>query len=170
MEEYESWHEQVTEGTTPVFKTLQELNEFNLKGKELALKLEGELGDSAIVEPYRPLYSNITVGDVIYGWWHARDENYGFPVCIQKVPVSDELKSDFQAWRFKKMKGWLDHDTYHDLNEEGHKLEERIRQELNLQPLADESNVFRMKRNLQSSSWFARPKNRRSLRRYSHSL
>lgn len=148
---YESWHKCFVAGR-PTFLSLEELDRFNRAGFELSESLQDELGDEATVEKYRPIYSNVTVGDAVCGWWNLRDENYGFPISIQKMPVSDALKGDFMAWRTKKAKGWLDPERRRALNEEGSKLELRIRAELNeRRSKYDECITFRKQNRM--STW-----------------
>lgn len=128
----------------PVFKTLEELHEFNAKGKELADRLSCELaGNQRIrVAPYKPLYSDMAVGPIA-AWWHVRDRNYDFVVPVQRLPISDCLKARLQAFRYRKSLGlWRDRDTRHALRAEGQELEQLLLQELNAKPPTSYSPTY----------------------------
>ena len=113
----------------PCFESIHDLQNFNQKGLELTKRLEQELkGTDIKVEPFQPVYDEVKVS---CGWWHLRDEKYGFPVSVQKLPVSDELKADFSFWRFRKDQGCLtDEETRKDLEQQGQELQERLFEEL----------------------------------------
>jgi hypothetical protein len=113
----------------PCFESIHDLQNFNQKGLELTKRLEQELkGTDIKVEPFQPVYDEVKVS---CGWWHLRDEKYGFPVSVQKLPVSDELKADFSLWRFRKDQGCLtDEETRKDLEQQGQELQERLFEEL----------------------------------------
>jgi hypothetical protein len=133
MEDYRTWNTFGTVAGAPVFDSLEELRAFNGKGAELAKKLQLELEDqNTIVAPFKPLYSNVAVGDAVCAWWHVKDMNYGVVIPIQKLPISDNLKSRFQCWRFRKLTGWLDPEIRNELNLEGRDLEEHLLWELNV--------------------------------------
>ena len=126
----------------PVFDDITSLRTFNAKGTELTERLQAEVDNSncagnmklVVVEPFKPIYSNVAVGDAVCSWWHVKDMNYDFIIPIQKLPISDELKSQFQAWRFHKLRGWLDPDIRCELNMERQKLENKLKYELNEAP------------------------------------
>ena len=142
----------------PVFDDISSLRTFNAKGIELTERLQAEVDSNAagtlfddannnndvqnnkrnttevVVEPFKPIYSNVAVGDAVCSWWHVKDMNYDFIIPIQKLPISDELKSQFQAWRFHKLRGWLDPDIRCELNMERQKLENKLKYELNDAP------------------------------------
>lgn len=133
MEDYSAWNTFGKVEGAPVFESLEELRVFNGKGAELAKRLQLELKDqNSIVAPFKPLYSNVAVGDAVCAWWHVKDMNYGVVVPIQKLPISDNLKSRFQCWRFRKLTGWLDLEIRDGLNLEGRDLEEHLLWELNV--------------------------------------
>jgi hypothetical protein len=138
MEAYREWNnfQDGSKGCQghPVFEGVDELKAFNQQGERLAQLLENEFREKNVkVAPYRPLYTNIEVGDVISAWWHLRDRNYGMVIPIQQLPVSEDLKSRLQAWRMLKNHNWLDPACCDSLNEQGHDLEERILWELNVE-------------------------------------
>jgi len=111
----------------PSFDNIQDLQSFNRQGMELTKRLQQEL-PNVEVEPFQPVYDQVRV---TCGWWHLRDEKYGFPVSIQKLPVSDELKADFTLWRYLKDANCLvDETRRHELEEEGKALQERLYKEL----------------------------------------
>lgn len=117
----------------PTFATLEELHEFNAKGSQLAERLALELGgiDCIQVERFKPLYSDMQVGSIA-SWWHLKDRNYGFVVSVQRLPVSDCLKSKLQTFRYQKSMGlWKQPNTTRALKQEGQELEERLLWELN---------------------------------------
>ena len=126
----------------PIFKTLAELHEFNHKGSELTERLASQLADNRCiqVDPFQPLFSDMAVGPIA-AWWHVKDRNYGFVVPLQKLPISDELKAQLQAFRFHKSMGlWRDPITRRQLREEGQELERQLVRELNAEPpQSDES-------------------------------
>lgn len=141
MLQYEDWLSEqknhVVKKGHPLFPCKKSLHDFNDKGTELVEKLrkvlkENSLDDQIEVEDFRPLYSNIEVGNTPSAWWHIRDKNYGFIVPIQHLPVSNDLKSRLMAWRVHKSKDWPNEDSVSSLNEEGHDLEEHILWELNV--------------------------------------
>lgn len=133
MEDYRAWNTFAKVEGAPVFDSLEELRAFNEKGAELAKRLQLELEDqNTIVAPFKPLYSNVAVGDAVCAWWHVKDMNYGVVIPIQKLPISDNLKSRFQCWRFRKLTGWLDPEIRDELNLEGRDLEEHLLWELNV--------------------------------------
>lgn len=121
----------------PVFPSLQELHDFNTKGQELTQRLQAELGRGNAskkcgvrVAPFKPLYWNVAVGPLA-AWWHVKDCNYGFIVPVQRLPVSDQLKSRLQTFRFHKGMGmWQNEDTMHQLIQEGEDLQRDLLQEL----------------------------------------
>lgn len=126
------------ETAAPKFNTLKELQDFNAKGKELAERLQEELQgvkDILEVEPFKPLYSNMVVGPVA-AWWHVKDGNYDIVVPLQRLPISDDLKSRFQAWRFHKDMGlWQDPEKLRTLILEGRMLEDELLLELHAKPV-----------------------------------
>ena len=130
MEKYRDWNH--FGGSPPIFESVEELRSFNAQGKTLVEELRSELGETAVVEPFLPLFINLEVGNAVSGWWHLRDRNYDMVIPIQRLPVSADLKSRLQAWRMRKHAGWLDPDCCASLNEEGHDLEEHILWELNV--------------------------------------
>jgi hypothetical protein len=144
LEEYREWNRfGGIVGGPPTFDSLQELRTFNTKGAELAERLQEELetNDTArkvMVAPFQPIYSNVAVGDVVCAWWHVKDATYDFVIPIQKLPISNKLKAHFQAWRFRKWKGWRDPEIRAELNLEGHDLEVQLKYELNLAPILPE--------------------------------
>lgn len=123
----------------PCFDNLQELHEFNAKGAELTRRLQDELRQAnnpskcAIrVAPFRPLYTNMSVAPVA-AWWDLKDRNYNFVVPIQRLPVSDHLKSRLQAYRCHKgmsLSLWQDADFMHGLIQEGKDLQRELWLEL----------------------------------------
>lgn len=114
-------------GNQPTFENIHDLQSFNQMGVELTTRLQREL-PNADVEPFQPVYDQMRV---TCGWWHLRDEKYGFPVSVQKLPVSDQLKADFSMWRHKKDNHCLvDDDSRHELEVEGAALQDRLYQEL----------------------------------------
>lgn len=125
------------DGAIPVFESLQELHVFNAQGHDLTQRLRTELEQgnpccSVQVAPFQPLYSNVVVGPVS-AWWHVKDRNYGFVVPIQRLPVSNQLKSRLQAFRCHKgMEFWQlnDPDTMSKLQQEGRELQVDLLQEL----------------------------------------
>lgn len=108
----------------PCFHSIEELNSFNKTGRELSQRLEQEF-PTLDVEPFEPVYDQLRVSCT---WWHLRDEKYGFPVSIQKLPVSDELKADFSLWRYKKDEKCLS--DAEELEKEGNELQKRLYEEL----------------------------------------
>ena len=123
----------------PYFQNLQELHDFNAKGAELTRRLREELrlannpSKCVIrVAPYRPLYTNISVGPVA-AWWDLKDCNYNFVVPIQRLPVPDRIKSRLQAYRCHKgmsLSLWQDADFMHELVQEGQDLQHDVLLEL----------------------------------------
>ena len=91
----------------PVFHSVEELQAFNQQGQDLVKLLRQELQTvhrttsklAVEVEDYVSILSSVQVGE---SWWHVRDFHYGFVVPIQLLPVSTNLKSRLQAWRFRK--------------------------------------------------------------------
>lgn len=141
MLQFEEWlseqRKHVIKKGHPLFSSKKALHEFNDKGAQLVEQLRQVLKKNGLdskmeVEEFRPLYSNIEVGNTPSAWWHIRDKNYGFVVPIQHLPVSDDLKSRLMAWRVHKSKDWKNEDSVSSLNEEGHDLEEHILWELNV--------------------------------------
>jgi hypothetical protein len=137
VEPSEKWNEDYAQWNCgagpPVFHYMKELRLFNEKGIELACRLRGELQDeNTTVVDFMPLYSNVAVGDAVCGWWHVKDMNYGVVIPIQKLPVSDLLKSRLAAWKYIKGKGWNDPIKRHELDHEAHDLEEHLLWELNV--------------------------------------
>lgn len=132
LEEYKRWN--VFGGVVhPRFHTLSHLHYFNRKGLELSLRLQDELGeDNVQVVPFLPIYRNVQVGGTECGWWHLKDMNYGFPVNIQKLPLSDSLKGDFMGWFRKLAAGWewLNPEIQDKINDEGRALQMRLLREL----------------------------------------
>jgi hypothetical protein len=140
MLQYEEWlseqKQHVAKKGHPLFASIEQLHEFNAKGIQLVENLRTVLREHGLesqiqVEDFRPLYSNIEVGNSPCAWWHVRDKNYGFIVPIQHLPVSNDLKSRLMAWRVHKSKEWSNEDRMNSLNEEGHDLEQLIFRELN---------------------------------------
>jgi hypothetical protein len=126
----------------PVFHTMKELRHFNKKGVKLANRLRNELQNETItVLPFKPLYSNVAVGDAVCGWWHVKDMNYGLVIPVQRLPVSDVLKSRLQAWKSLKLTGWDDPVKKHGLDLEAHDLEEHLLWELNVVDMVGESST-----------------------------
>lgn len=124
----EAWMQSCGGHAQPAFESLEDLQSFNQKGAELTERLQEELPNSE-VEPFQPVYDELRVSTC--RWWHLRDEKYGFPVSIQNLPVSDELKSEFCLWRRKKDDNCLaDEELRHQLEKEGDELQERLNQEL----------------------------------------
>lgn len=119
----------------PIFETIEDLYEFNETGRSLAARLELLLGEDThvTVEPYLPLYTNISVGEDVAAWWHIKDTNYGCVVPIQQLPVSDELKSRLMGWRKCKDENWIDEESRASCRELAHELEEHVLWELNVQ-------------------------------------
>lgn len=124
--------------SVPVFQSLEELNEFNARGYDLTERLKAELERSDTskcriqVAPYRPLYTNMLVGPVT-AWWHVKDCNYGIVIPVQRLPVSDHLKSRLQAFRCHKgMEFWKfnDPETMEQIREEGRQLQRDLNSEL----------------------------------------
>lgn len=127
----------------PNFESLEELHQFNAQGFELTRRLQMELKQALTdnsdqpscaiqVAPFKPLYSNMAVGQVS-AWWHVKDLNHGFLVPVQRLPVSDQLKSRLQAFRCHKgMEFWKFNDplTMEELHQEGRELQEDLLQEL----------------------------------------
>ena len=127
----------------PHFASTAALHAFNEKGRELVERLRQEMQQHAAVSPssnnkketwwevddFVPLLSSVQVGE---GWWHVRDCGYGFVVPIQHLPVSDELKSRLQAWRFQKTTCLLKSEEEScQLHATCHELEDCILLELN---------------------------------------
>ena len=140
MLQYEDWLSEqknhVAKKGHPLFASKKALHEFNERGVHLVERLravlqEHDLASQIEVEDFRPLYSDIEVGNSPSAWWHVRDRNYGFIVPIQHLPVSNDLKSRLMAWRVHKSKKWSSEDSERSLNEEGRDLEEHISRELN---------------------------------------
>lgn len=130
LEEYKKWN--VFGGVVhPRFHDLSHLHYFNRKGLELSLRLQDELGDNVTVLPFLPIYRNVQVGGMECGWWHLKDMNYGFPVNIQKLPLSDSLKGEFMGW-FRKLEGWewINPEIQDEINDEGRVLQRKLLQEL----------------------------------------
>jgi hypothetical protein len=127
--EYHEWFQQSCTGKNqPIFESVDEIRSFNNKGEELAKRLQEEL-PKVQVEPYKPIYDQICVK--AYGWWHVRDDMYGFPICIQHLPVSDKLKADFSWWRHRKDGNLcMDDKVRQELFREGEQLEQRLHEEL----------------------------------------
>jgi len=120
----------------PVFYSLEELHDFNAKGAELTRRLQVELEQGnpsqckIRVGVYRPLYTNMLVGPVA-SWWHLKDCNYDFVVPVQRLPISDHIKSRLQAFRFHKGMGlWQDPEALLGLVEEGKDLQRGLYLEL----------------------------------------
>lgn len=127
----------------PTFQSLEEVHQFNAQGYELTRRLQTELEEArknstdqlscAIqVAPFKPLYSNMAVGPVS-AWWHVKDLNYGLFVPVQRLPVSDQLKSRLQAFRCHKgMEFWKFNDptTMEALQQECRELQEDMLQEI----------------------------------------
>jgi hypothetical protein len=139
MEMYRKWNcfEDSTHGSMghPVFAEVSELRSFNQQGELLATMLQDELREKSVkVASYKPVYTDIEVGDIVSAWWHLRDRNYGMIIPIQQLPVSADLKSSLQAWRMLKHQNLLDTTCCSTMNHQGHVLEERILHELN-QPM-----------------------------------
>ena len=112
----------------PSFGSLEDLHSFNETGTQLTNRLQKEL-PNANVEPFQPIYNDLRVSTC--SWWHLRDEKYRFPVSIQNLPVSDELKSDFRLWLHKRDDNCLiDDELRRQVENEGRKLEVRLYQEL----------------------------------------
>ena len=133
-EAYKRWNTFGDNHKLPVFQTLKDLHEFNERGEELTKRLEEEFQDdpNVFVAAYKPLYSNVSVGDAGCTWWYVKDANYNFVIPYQKLPISDDLKSKFQAWKCHKDVGWADDEKRAELNQEGHDLEEHLLWELNI--------------------------------------
>lgn len=126
--EREAWMQSCGGHSQPAFDRLEDLQTFNQKGAELSERLQEELPNSE-VEPFQPVYDDLRVSTA--SWWHLRDERYGFPVSIQNLPVSDELKSEFCLWRRKRDDHCLaDEVSRHLLEKEGDELQARLNQEL----------------------------------------
>ena len=134
IEEYKKWNVLANSGH-PEFRSLPEIRNFNAKGVELSFMLREELGTQAYVQPFLPIYSNMSIGSSdIAGFWHLRDDNYGFPVSIQKLPISDALKGAFIRWflRLESKWEWLDQEAVQEeLNAEGCELQTKLSEELN---------------------------------------
>jgi hypothetical protein len=114
-------------GNQPAFDNIRDLQSFNQMGADLTTRLQREL-PNADVEPFQPVYDQMRVS---CGWWHLRDDKYGFPVSVQKLPVSDQLKADFSMWRHKKDDHCLaDVELRRQMEEEGAALQERLYREL----------------------------------------
>ena len=118
----------------PMFHTIKELRRFNQKGTELVHKLRKEFrgNKNIVINDFTPLYSNVAVGDAVCGWWHVKDMDYGVVIPIQKLPVSDLLKSRLVVWKSMKGKGWDDPIQLDELDHEAHDLEEHLLWELNV--------------------------------------
>mmetsp|Transcript_4962 Transcript_4962/g.7523 ORF Transcript_4962/g.7523 Transcript_4962/m.7523 type:complete len:210 (-) Transcript_4962:90-719(-) len=133
-EEYKKWNILANAGY-PEFRSLSEIRNFNAKGAELSSVLRQELGTQAYVQPFLPIYSNMSIGSsALAGFWHLRDDNYGFPVSIQKLPISDALKGAFIRWflRLESTWEWLDQRAVQEqLNTEGYELQTKLSEELN---------------------------------------
>jgi len=120
----------------PVFDSVKALHAFNEKGRELVDRLRHELqsinnndAKKLIVEDFVPILSRVEVGET---WWHVRDCHYGFVVPIQHLPVSADLKSRLQAWRFHKGECLLRTEQHAaELRQECRDLEESVVYELN---------------------------------------
>lgn len=144
LEEYREWNRfRGIVGVPPTFASLHELRTFNAKGAELAERLQEELemngtARKVMVAPFKPIYSNVAVGDAVCAWWHVKDITYDFVIPIQKLPISDKLKAHFQVWRFRKLQGWLDPEIRAELNLEGHDLEDQLKYELTMAPIMTE--------------------------------
>ena len=146
MEDYREWKRQICDEDydgvngckmpPPVFDSISSLRSFNAKGKELTERLKVEVENNSseirvIVEQFKPIYSNVAIGDVVCSWWNVKDMNYNFVIPIQKLPISDDLKSQLQVWRFHKLRGWDDPEIRKDLYMEAHELEASLLLELN---------------------------------------
>ena len=121
----------------PIFSSVEQLQAFNYKGQELVELLRQELQAlqqttskfAVEAEDFVPILSSIQVGE---NWWHVRDFHYGFVVPIQRLPVSTNLKSRLQAWRFHKGTCLLQTcQQAGELRQECRELEESIVLELN---------------------------------------
>lgn len=145
MTDYQQWNH-FREGL-PTFSTLHELFEFNQQGELLANNLRNELlhGQSQLSSAttptccFRPLFSNVQVGDAVSDWWYIKDMNYHVILSIQHLPVSDQLKSRFQVWRMLKTCNWLEKEQRDSLNREGQALEQHLLWELNVRDRSDDS-------------------------------
>ena len=125
QQDHDAWLQSC--GNQPAFDNIRDLQSFNQMGAELTKRLQREL-PNADVEPFQPVYDQMRV---TCGWWHLRDDKYGFPVSVQKLPVSDQLKADFSMWRHKKDDHCLaDAESRRQMEEEGAALQERLYREL----------------------------------------
>lgn len=143
MTDYQQWNH-FREGH-PNFATLHELFAFNRQGELLANNLRNELLNGQLPSAttpiicFRPLFSNVQVGDAVSGWWYIKDMNYNVILPIQHLPVSDQLKSRFQVWRMRKTCNWLDKEQRDSLNREGQALEQHLLWELNVRDRSDDT-------------------------------
>mmetsp|Transcript_5129 Transcript_5129/g.8423 ORF Transcript_5129/g.8423 Transcript_5129/m.8423 type:complete len:204 (+) Transcript_5129:307-918(+) len=111
----------------PSFDSIQDLHLFNQKGVELSQRLQEELPHMKVA-PFQPLYDKLLVS---CDWWHLKDEEYGFPVSVQKLPVSNDLKADFMLWRHKKDDHCLAEESMRlELEKEGQDLQKRLYEEM----------------------------------------
>lgn len=134
----------------PYFDSLQELHDFNAKGAELARRLQEELREASNpckcairVAPFRPLYTNVWVGPVA-AWWDLKDCNYNFVIPIQRLPVSDHIKSRLQAYRCHKSMSlslWQDSGYMHWLIKEGKEVQNDLWLELQAAELPKDSSA-----------------------------
>jgi hypothetical protein len=141
-QEYAQWNCFGNMTGPPVFHSVKELRCFNEKGIALANRLRKELrGEHVTIEPFKPLYSNVAVGDAVCGWWHVKDMNYGIVIPIQTLPISNVLKSRLCAWKLIKGRGWDDPKKRHELDREARDLEEHLLWELNVVDMVEEGNA-----------------------------
>jgi hypothetical protein len=135
----EEHHEWLTmhSNNTPSFDNIHDLHVFNQKGLELTKRLQEEFPHIKIA-PFEPLYDKLKVS---CDWWHLKDAKYNFPVSVQKLPVSNDLKADFMLWRIKKDDNCLLEDALRqELEREGQELQKRLYEELHQKDEDDEED------------------------------
>ena len=128
MEQYKQWNQKVQHFILNGCASVLDLVRFNQEGIILRDTLQEELGDDIHIT-FTPVLGSIQVGCT---WWHIRDGHYRIPLNIQKLPVSNSLKSDFQIWNRQTSNNpcWL-HDGYAArIYEQRRWFEERLSNEL----------------------------------------
>lgn len=136
IEDHNEW---LTERTnaTPSFEKIEELQSFNQTGAELTERLQEELPEMKVA-PFQPIYDSLKVSAC--NWWHLKDDKYGFPFSVQKLPVSNDLKADFVVWRNRKDDNCLAQaSTRCELEQQGQELQKRLHDELHQETAEEEA-------------------------------